>query len=224
MGINQWNAEDRPREKLATRGATALTDAELLAICLRTGVRGKSAIDLARQLLDRFGGIRRLLNASRQEVCSIAGLGPAKYAQLQCIGEINRRFLRETLAEGISLTSPTDTEAFLIAHLRDYPHEVFACLFLDNKHRILAFEEMFRGTINGASVHSREIVKAALAHNAAALIFAHNHPSGVAEPSSADLSITRRLTDALALVDIQVLDHIIIGNGKTVSFAQRGLL
>lgn len=224
MSINQWSVEDRPREKLTARGASALTDAELLAICLRTGVKGKSAIDLARQLLDKFGGIRQLLNASEQEVCSISGLGPAKFAQLHCIGEINRRFLRETLIEGVSLSSPAQTQAYLIAHLRDYPHEVFACLFLDNKHRIIAFDELFRGTINGASVYAREVVKAALSHNAAAVIFAHNHPSGVAEPSAADQSITRRLKEALSLVEIEVLDHIIIGNGETVSFADRGLI
>lgn len=224
MSINQWSAEDRPREKLAAKGADALTNAELLAICLRTGVQGKSAIDLARQLLDTFGGFRRLLNASSAQVCSISGLGPAKFAQLQCIAAIHRRYLREVLAEGDSLSSPAQAEDYLIARLRDYPHEVFACLFLDNKHRVLAFDEMFRGTINGASVYSREVVKAALAHNAAAVIFAHNHPSGVAEPSSADRSITARLKAALELVDIQVLDHLILGNGATFSFAERGIL
>jgi len=224
MAIKDWPAAERPREKLLIRGAAALSDAELLAIFLRTGVPGKSALDLARELLDEFGGLRPLLAAERQRFCRAKGLGDAKYVQLQAVLEIGRRYLADRLKRGDPLTSPDDTRAFLRAHLGAYPHEVFACLFLDNRHRVIRFEELFRGTIDGASVHPREVVKQALAHNAAALIFAHNHPSGVAEPSRADQALTRRLTEALALVDIRVLDHFVVGDGEPVSLAELGLL
>ncbi|WP_018954813.1 RadC family protein [Thioalkalivibrio sulfidiphilus] len=223
MPITDWPADERPREKLLSRGAAALSDAELLAIFLRTGVAGKTAVDLARELLSRFGGLRPLLQADLVSFSSARGLGSAKYAQLQAVLEMGRRHLSESLARGDALTSPDDTRRFLAARLRDYPFEVFACLFLDNRHRVIAFEELFRGTIDGASVHPREVVRRALAHNAAALILAHNHPSGVAEPSRSDEAITRRLREALALVDIRVLDHVVVGD-SLVSFAERGLL
>ncbi len=224
MPISSWPKAERPREKLLARGPGALSDAELLAIFLRTGVAGKTALDLARELLAQYKGLRALLNADQQQFCAIRGLGGAKYAQLQAALEMARRHLRETLAQNDSLSSPQDTRRYLTACLRDYEYEVFACLFLDTRHRIIGFEELFRGTIDGAVVHPREVVKRALYHNAAAVILAHNHPSGVAEPSQADQQLTRRLRDALALVDIRVLDHFVVGDGIAVSFAERGLL
>lgn len=224
MAIRDWPDQERPREKLLERGPQALSDAELLAIFLRTGRAGLSAVDLARELLQEFGGLRALLCADAARFCAVPGLGPAKFTQLQAVLEMARRHFDETLRRSDVLSSPNDTRQFLVSRLRDYPFEVFACLFLDNRHRIIAFHEMFRGTINGASVHPREVVRTALSHNAAAVIFCHNHPSGVAEPSSADLQITRRLTEALSLIDIRVLDHVIIGDGETASFAERGLL
>jgi DNA repair protein RadC len=222
MPIKDWPAAERPREKLLQRGAAALSDAELLAIFLRTGVPGKTAVDLARDILTRFDGLRGLLGAERKAFCALPGLGEAKFTQLQAVLELARRHLGETLARGEVLSDPATTRRYLAARLRDYPHEVFGCLFLDNRHRVIEFEELFRGTINGASVHPREVVRRALAHNAAAVILAHNHPSGVAEPSEADRQLTRRLSEALALVDVRVLDHIVIGDGETVAFAERG--
>ena len=222
MAITDWPVEERPREKLLQRGAEALSDAELLAIFLRTGVRGKTAVDLARDLLTEYGGLRALLEADQTRFCAGNGLGEAKYVQLQAVLEMGRRHLFEILKRGEALGNPADTRRFLQAQLRHYPYEVFACLFLDNRHRVIEFEELFRGTIDSASVHPREVVRRALALNAAAVILAHNHPSGVAEPSSADYRLTRQLRDALALVDIRVLDHIVIGDGETVSLAERG--
>lgn len=224
MAITDWPAGERPREKMLERGAAALSDAELLAIFLRTGSRGLSAVDLARDLLDGFGGLRPLLAAGRDEFCRRPGLGTAKFVQLQAVMEMARRHLDETLMRGDALSSPAATQAWLTSRLRDREHEVFACVYLDNRHRVIAFDELFRGTIDGASVYPREVVKAALRHNAAAVIFSHNHPSGIAEPSRADERLTTRLRDALALVDIRVLDHIIIGDGHPVSFAERGLI
>jgi len=224
MTIKDWPAGERPRERLLSEGPASLSDAELLAIFLRTGVTGKSAVDLARDLLCRFGSLRRLLAASRQSFCAAPGLGDAKFAQLQAVLEMGRRHLAEELERGRPLLSPEHTESYLRAHLRDHPYEVFAILFLDNRHRVLAFEEMFRGTIDGASVHPREVVRRALQHNAAALILCHNHPSGVAEPSQADRDITTRLREALALVDVRVLDHLIVGDPGCCSMARRGLM
>lgn len=223
MAITDWPEDQRPREKLLARGCAALNDAELLAIFLRTGVRGKSAVDLAAELITSFGGLRQLLKADQDAFCSHLGLGVAKYAQLQAVLEMARRYLGESLQRGEPLTSPQLTRQFLSQRLRDYAHEVFAALFLDQRHRVICFEELFHGTLDGASVYPREVVKKALQHNAAALIFAHNHPSGVAEPSQADRHITRRLTDALALIDVRVLDHFVVGE-EVVSFAERGLL
>ncbi len=223
MAISDWPADERPRERLLLRGPAALSDAELLAIFLRTGVAGKSAVDISRDLLNHFGGLRPLLQADRAAFCAARGLGAAKYAQLQAVLEMGRRHLAAMLERGDAVTSPAATRAFLSARLRDYPYEVFACLFLDNRHRMLAFEELFRGTIDGASVHPREIVRRVLHHNAAAVILAHNHPSGVAEPSRADEAITRRLQEALGLLDVRVLDHVIVAD-ETLSFAERGLI
>ncbi len=224
MAITDWPLEERPREKLLRMGAEGLSDAELLAIFLRTGVRGKTAVDLARELLGSFGGLRQLLEADRMTFCAARGLGDAKYVQLRAILELSRRHLMATLRRGNALTSPDATRQYLSAQLREREREVFACLFLDNRHRVLAYEELFFGTVDGASVHPREVVKRALALNAAALILAHNHPSGVAEPSRADEQITLRLREALALVDVRVLDHMIVGDGAIVSLAERGLL
>lgn len=224
MAITDWPKQERPREKLLERGASSLSDAELLAIFLRTGVPGKTAVDLARELLDRFGSLRALLNADLKQFCAGEGLGEAKFAQLQATVEIARRHFAETLQRGSVLENPEQTRDFLTSRLRDYSFEVFSCLFLDNHHRVIQFDELFRGTINGASVYPREVVKKALRHNAAAVIFAHNHPSGIAEPSEADRHITRQLSEALALVDVRVLDHVVVGDGATVSFAERGML
>lgn len=223
MAITDWPQDQRPREKLLSKGSQSLSDAELLAIFLRTGLRGKTAVDLAQELLQGFQGLRQLLKADQQSFCQHPGLGPAKYAQLQAVLEMGRRYLFESLQRGDTLSSPQDTRQYLSSQLRDYPHEVFAVLFLDQRHRVICFEELFRGTIDGASVYPREVVKKALQHNAAALILAHNHPSGVAEPSQADEQITRRLIDALKLVDVRVLDHFVVGD-EVVSFAERGLL
>jgi DNA repair protein RadC len=224
MAIKDWLAEDRPREKLLQRGSASLTDAELLAIFLRTGVQGKSAVDLARDLLADFGSLKALLDADQQRFCQAHGLGAAKYAQLQAVLEMAKRHFKEVLQRGNALTSPDITRAYLSAQLRGYSYEVFACLFLDNQHRVIQLDELFKGTIDGANVYPREVVKKALHHNAAAVIFAHNHPSGIAEPSFADKHITEKLKQALALFDIRVLDHFIIGDGQPYSFAEHGLL
>jgi len=223
MAITDWPMEERPREKLLLKGAPSLSDAELLAIFLRTGMPGLSAVDMSRRLLTEFGSLRRLLNASEEEFCGQKGLGKAKYAQLQAVLEMAGRHLSESIKRQDCLTSPADTIAFLHSQLRDRQHEIFACVMLDNRNRVIAFREMFRGTIDGASVYPREIVKQALADNAASLILAHNHPSGVAEPSQADIRITERLKKALALVDIRVLDHVIVGD-ETLCFSERGLI
>jgi DNA repair protein RadC len=224
MPITHWPLAERPREKLCAQGPASLSDAELLAIFLRTGLRGKTAVDLARELLREYGSLRALMEAERAQLCRSPGLGIAKYVQLQAVLELGRRHLRETMTRGAALSNPADTKNFLTAQLRDRPHEIFACLFLDTRHRVIAFEELFRGTIDGASVHPREIVKRALAHNAAALILAHNHPSGVAEPSPSDQRLTQRLREALLLVDIRVIDHLVVGDGQIASFAELGLL
>ncbi|HYE35090.1 RadC family protein [Methylocaldum sp.] len=224
MPITDWPDDERPREKLLQKGPLALSDAELLAIFLRTGVKGKTAVDLARELLIEFGSLRALLESDFERFSRSHGLGTAKYALLQAVLEMARRHLKETLRRGSALTSPDLTRNYLAARLRSYPHEVFAALFLDNQHRIIEFEELFRGTIDGASVYPREVVKKALSFNAAAVIFAHNHPSGIAEPSEADKHITQRLKQALSLIDIRVLDHFIVGDGDAYSFAEHGLI
>lgn len=219
MAIRDWPEAERPREKLLSLGPQALSDAELLAIFLRTGIAGCSAVELARRLVNEYGGLRTLFQADRKRFCATRGLGDAKYAQLQAVLELARRHLAESLMRGDALKNPAETRRYLTARLRDYPYEVFACLFLDTRHRVISYEELFRGTIDGASVHPREVVRRALQHNAAAVILAHNHPSGIAEPSDADRRITTRLQDALALIDIRVLDHIVIGDQRATSFA-----
>ncbi|MCG7899360.1 MAG: DNA repair protein RadC [Candidatus Thiodiazotropha lotti] len=224
MPITDWPCDDRPREKLLNGGAASLSDAELLAIFLRTGIKGFTAVDLARNLLSEFGGLGALLRADQSRFCQAKGMGVAKFAQIQASLEISRRYLHEQLQQNDSLTNPQQTRHYLHCKLRHYTYEVFACLFLDNRHRVICYEELFRGTIDGASVHPREVVKRALQHNAAALIFAHNHPSGVVEPSQADRAITDQLKSALALVDIRVLDHFIIGEGEPTSLAERGMI
>lgn len=224
MTIRDWPDGERPREKLLERGAHALSDAELLAVLLGSGVRGRSALDLARTLISEFGSLRLLLNAGRASLTRQRGIGPARYAVLTAALELARRHFREALRAGPALAAPEATRAFLLAQLRDRPYEVFCCLYLDNRHRLIAFEELFRGTIDRAGVHPREVLRQTLTHNAAAVIFAHNHPSGVLEPSPADELITRRLKEALALVDVRVLDHFIIGEGLCFSFCESGLL
>ncbi len=218
MTIRDWPDNERPREKLCGRGAGALSDAELLAIFIGSGRRGRSAVDLGRERLSESGGLKPLLHLPRAS----AGLGDVAWCRLQAALEIGRRYLDAELREAETLTDPAASARYLKSRLGGYPYEVFACLFLDNRHRVIAFEELFRGSIDGASVHPREVVRHCLAHNAAAVIFAHNHPSGVAEPSSADRAITLRLRDALALVDVRVLDHFVIGSGTPTSLARRG--
>jgi DNA repair protein RadC len=222
MPITDWPIAERPREKLLNLGSHALSDAELLAIFLRTGIKGKTAVDLARDIISHFGGLRNLLVADKKAFCQFSGLGEAKFAQLQAVLELSRRHLKETLQRGEFLQNPQATQDYLSSRLRDLPYEVFACLFLDNQHRVIEFEILFQGTINGASVHPREVVRKTLKHNAAALILAHNHPSGIAEPSGADRHITKQLTEALGLIDVRVLDHIVVGDGECVAFSERG--
>ena len=223
MSIRQWPEGERPREKLLTRGAAALSDAELLAVLLGSGSRGKDAIALGRELLTGAGGLAALLSQP-ESPARVSGIGPAKRARIVAALELARRSLAEELQQRPSLGNPRDSGDYLRARLRHLPYEVFGCLYLDNRHRVLAFEELFRGTVDGASVHPREVVRACLQHNACAVIFAHNHPSGVAEPSAADRAITHELRDALQLVGVRVLDHLVIGSGEPVSMAARGLI
>ena len=224
MTIKDWPEGERPREKLLAQGATSLSDGELLAIFLRTGVTGKSAVDLARYLIAEFGGLRNILQATQDQFCAHLGLGPAKYTQLQAVLEMSKRHLQQSLTKEEVFSNPQTVKHYLTSHLRHLSHEVFCCLFLDAQHRLIKFEELFQGTIDGASVYPREVVKKSLAHNAAAVIFAHNHPSGVSEPSHSDERITHKLIKALELVDVRVLDHFIIGEGEAVSMAERGLM
>ena len=224
MSIKHWPEGERPREKLLTLGAAALSDAELLAIFLRTGIAGKSAVDLAREQLRFFGGLRPLLEASRETLCEAPGLGPAKYAQLQAVLEMARRNLREQLERGSVFDSPDIARNYLTAEMRSLGREQFRVLFLDTQNALLRSEVLFNGTLDAAAVYPREVVKKALFYNAAAVILAHNHPSGIAEPSRADISITKQLTTALTTVGIRVLDHMIVGEAEVVSLAERGLL
>lgn len=224
MAITDWPEGERPREKLLQRGAAALSDAELLAIFLRVGVTGKSAVELARDLLVHFGGLTRLFSAPQPEFAAFPGMGPAKYAQLQAVLEMARRALDEEMVQGDALGSPGAVRDYLRLHLGGLGHEVFMALFLDAQNRVLAREELFRGTLTQTSVYPREVVKRALAHNAAGIILAHNHPSGVAEPSQADRWLTDQLKTALGLVDVRVLDHFIVAGSKGLSFAERGWL
>jgi DNA repair protein RadC len=224
MGINHWPLNERPRERLISAGAGALSDSELLAIFLRTGVRGASAVDVARHLLKRFGTLAGLFAAPLAAVAEVPGLGPAKYAQLQAVLEMSRRALREEMQHRDALTSPAAVRDYLRLALQGKEREVFVAVFLDAQHRAIGVEELFAGTLAQTSVYPREVVRRALAVNAAAVIFAHNHPSGLAEPSHADQALTRALIQALALVDVRVLDHFVVARGSCVSFAERGLL
>ena len=225
MAITDWPDEERPRERLLANGAAALSDAELLAIFLRVGIRGVSAVDLARQLLKRFGSLTRLFATSLEELAAVPGMGSAKYAQLQAVIEMARRALGEELAERDLLGSPDTVRDWLRLRLAALPYEVFMVLLLDAQNRLIHAEELFRGTLDQTSVYPREVVKLALTYNAAATIFAHNHPSGCSEPSRADELLTQALKQALSLVDVRVLDHLVVaGNARPVSFAERGLL
>ncbi len=224
MAITDWPANERPRERLLAQGPGALSDAELLAIFLRVGVAGKSAVDLARELLARFGSLNALFNATEAAFCAVPGLGSAKYAQLMAVMEMARRALKETATRTDALTSPQAVRDYLRLSLQGREHEVFVAVFLDTQHRVIAIEELFRGSLKETSVYPREVVKRALALNAGAVIFAHNHPSGVAAPSRADEAITQALKQALALVEVRVLDHFIVAAGESISFAERGLI
>jgi DNA repair protein RadC len=224
MKISDWPPQERPREKLLSHGPSALSDAELLAIFLRTGIKGMGAVDMARALLNQFGSLRHLLNVSESEICQTKGIGQAKFAQLQAVLELGKRYSAELLNKSNVFNSAEQTEAFLLAKLRDQPNEVFAMLLLDSQHRLIKYRPMFYGTIDSASVYPRVLLKQALDDNAAAIILAHNHPSGIAEPSQADVHITKRVVAAFNLVDIKVLDHFVIGDGVAVSFAARGLI
>ncbi len=223
MAITDWPAEEQPREKLLKHGAQALTDAELLAIFLRVGCAGKSAVDLARELLQHFGSLRTLLHAQLDEFCHAKGMGPAKYTQLQAVVEMARRHLHENLAREITLNSSQAVKQYLTLQLRDKKSEVFSAIFLDSQNQLICYEELSHGTLDSASVYPREVIKKALQVNAGAVIFAHNHPSGIAEPSQADIAITVTLKQALALLDIRTLDHMIVGETQVTSMAERGL-
>lgn len=224
MAIHDWSVNDRPRERLIDCGAQQLSDAELLAILLRTGTQRKSAVELSRELLADAGGFRKLIELSFDDFVGLHGLGPAKYTQLQAALELSKRALLENMRKDVMLGGSQDTMDFLTLQLRDRPYEAFCVIFLDTRHQMIAYRELFRGTINGASVPPREVVKEALKFNAASLIVAHNHPSGVAEPSPADINLTERLSESLALLDIKLLDHIIVGEERCLSFAERGLM
>ncbi len=224
MAINEWPLQERPREKLLQQGPDSLSDAELLAIFLRTGMAGHSALDLARNLLKTFGSVRGILDASPAQFCAQRGMGESKYVVLQAALQLAQRHLLEGLQRSDCLHSSALTRNYLRCRMRSYDREVFMCLFLDNQNRVIAAEELFFGTIDGATIHPRVVVDRALFHNAAALIFAHNHPSGVAEPSQADVGITRRLKNALGLIDVRTLDHFVVGDIDIISLAERGLL
>lgn len=224
MTIRDWPADERPREKLLARGAAALSDAELLALFIGSGRRGRTAVDLGRELLTAHAGLKPLLELEAAALARQPGIGTAMACRVHAALELGRRYLASELHRPDALTHPAACADYLRARIAAYPYEVFVCLFLDNRHRVIACEELFRGSIDGASVHPREVVRRCLAHNAAAVIFAHNHPSGVAEPSQADREITRHLRHALDLIEVRVLDHFVIGSGCALSLAERGWL
>lgn len=224
MAITDWPETERPREKLLARGAAALSDAEILALFIRTGTRGRTALDLARDWLTHFGSLRGLLEAGPEALATLPGLGPARYAELQAALELGQRHIASALERDDVMASPEATRHYLSRRLRGRRREVFAVLFLDTQHRLIAFEELFQGTLDSCSVHPRQVVERALALNAAAVILAHNHPSGVAEPSAADRHITDRLRQSLELIEVRVLDHFVVGEGRAASFAERGWL
>ena len=224
MTIKHWPEGERPREKLLMKGPQALSDAELLAIFLRTGVAGKSAVEMARELLQQFGSLNHLLGASQNEFCSSHGLGVAKYTQLQAVVEMSRRYLEEEVAQVSVVDSPGKARRLLSSHLKHRKQEVFACLFLNQHHHVIQYEELFFGTVNAASVYPREVVKRALAHNAVGVILAHNHPSGISTPSQDDIELTQLLVKALALIDVNVLDHIVVASRGESAFTDLGLI
>ncbi len=224
MAIKDWPADERPREKLLQLGPHALTDAELLAIFLRTGISGLSAVSLAKQLLTHFKSLRALLEADRESFTAQHGLGEAKFVQLQAVIEMSRRHMESTLEKGDAFINSQATQLYFKQRLRHHQQEVFACLFLDNQHQLIAFDELFFGTINNAAVYPREVVKKALHYNSAAAIIGHNHPSGIAEPSQSDISLTQQIQSALELVDIRLLDHVIVGDATVISLAESGHL
>lgn len=224
MSIPSWPRPERPREKLCALGADALSNPELLACLFRTGVRGSSAVDLGRRLIAHFGGLRAAMDATPEALMEVSGIGLARSVQLKAARSLAERYLQEPLGQGTMVSDQSCAADFVRLRLGGRRQEVFACLFLDSQHSVLAFDELFFGTIDGANVHPREVVRRALERNAAAVILVHNHPSGVAEPSDADVRVTQRLTDALALFDVKVLDHLVVGAGEVVSLAARGLL
>jgi DNA repair protein RadC len=222
MAISHWPIDERPRERLLKQGAHALSDAELLAIFLRVGIPGRSAVDMGRDLLARFGSLNGLMATGQAEFCAVKGLGMAKYVQFQAVMEMARRALTETMRATDALHSPQAVRDYLKLTLSRLPHEVFVGVFLSAQHNVIAVEELFRGTLTQTSVYPREVVKRALAYNAASVILAHNHPSGEASPSAADHALTKALASALALIDVRVLDHFIVAPGAALSFAEQG--
>ncbi len=224
MTIKQWPEKERPREKLMHLGAQSLSDAELLAILIRNGSAGKSAVGLGRELISEHGGLRQVMDLSAESMCQHKGMGPVTYSLLQACLELGRRYLEQGIRNETSLTSSRETRLFLRSKLRHRGQEVFACLFLDAQNRVLKYEELFYGTIDGAAVYPRQVVSRAIELKSAAVIFAHNHPSGHAEPSLADRQITKTLIQALSLIDVKVLDHVVVGDVEEVSFAERGLI
>lgn len=224
MSIMDWPETERPREKLLAHGAAALSDAELLAILIRTGVRGKTALDISRELISKFGSLRQIIGASLEQFSKTLGLGITKYVQIQAAKELSVRCLRENVERGNALENPHAVQRYLSSKLRSYPYEVFSCVFLDNRHRFISFKELFYGSINEATVYPRELIREVYQTNAAAIILAHNHPSGVAKPSEADKRITQEIKSILSVIDVRLLDHIIVGDGQITSFASEGLL
>jgi DNA repair protein RadC len=224
MKISDWPENERPRERLLARGPQALSDSELLAVLIGCGKRGVTAVDVARRLIKKFGSLREFLNADKRRCLDQFGIGPAHYASMQAALELARRHYGHSIRSESALAAPADVRAFVLSELRDKPYEVFCVLYLDVHHRLTGFQELFRGTTDGASVYPKEVVREVIARNAFAVIFAHNHPSGTAEPSQADRLVTRRLRDALALIEVKVLDHLIVGETRCFSFADRGLI
>jgi DNA repair protein RadC len=224
MKISEWPENERPRERLLARGPQALSDSELLAVLIGCGKRGVTAVDVARRVIKKFGSLREFLSADKGRCLDQFGIGPAHYASMQAALELARRHYGHSIRSESALAAPADVRAFVLSELRDKPYEVFCVLYLDVHHRLTGFQELFRGTTDGASVYPKEVVREVIARNAFAVIFAHNHPSGTAEPSQADRLVTRRLRDALALVEVKVLDHLIVGETRCFSFADRGLI
>ena len=220
--LQSWPLSERPREKLLQKGASSLSDSELLAIFLRTGTQGKNVMELAREIIIHFGSLKSLFSATEKEFCQIKGLGKAKYVQLQACLEMSQRHIEEEISKQDAMQNPNQVKRYVQSRLMDKPNEVFAAIFLDNQHHVLAFEELFFGTINSSSVHPRVVIQRSLFHNAAAVIVAHNHPSGVSEPSISDIDITKTLKTALAMVDVRLLDHLVVASHQVTSLAERG--